>query len=268
MRRRTAVAGYFYPSDKKELLGFIQSNLSTCEKTDAAAVLVPHAGYIYSGSTAVNTLSMINIPDTVILAGPNHTGAGAGASVYPEGSWETPLGDAAVDGGVVEALCSGGLFQRDDRAHKSEHSLEVIVPILKYLNPNVRIVCITMKFMELDRVKECAEAVFDAVRGKNALLVVSSDFNHFENTQITEKKDALAIDSILKMDEKLLFQRIFEYNISMCGFLPACMGLMYCKILGDYEPHLVEHTHSGAVNGDNARVVGYAGIIFKKKEMS
>lgn len=268
MRRHTAVAGYFYPSEKNELTSFITSNLSTCEKIDAVAVLVPHAGYIYSGATAVKTLSMVNIPDTVIIAGPNHTGAGQTAAVYPEGIWESPLGDVPTDDGVIESLCSAGVFKRDEKAHKTEHSLEVIVPILKYLNPNVRIVCITMKFMELDRVKQCAEALFSAISGKKALIVVSSDFNHFENVQITEKKDALAIDSIIKMDEKLLFQRIFDYNISMCGFLPACVGLLYCKMLGDFEPQLVEHTHSGAVNGDTQRVVGYAGIIFKHKDLS
>ena len=104
------------------------------------------------------------------------------------------------------------------------------------------------------------------VSGKKCLLVVSSDFNHLENADITLKKDELAIDSLLKMDEKLLFQRIFEYNISMCGFVPACMGLIYCKMAGGTVPYFNGHTHSGMVNGDTSKVVGYAGIIYRYKD--
>ncbi|MGE4319743.1 MAG: AmmeMemoRadiSam system protein B [Deferribacterales bacterium] len=264
MRRHQAVAGYFYPSDKKELLDFFRSNELSAEKTDACAVIVPHAGYIYSGATAFKTLSKVNIPDTVILIGPNHTGAGAAISVYPEGQWQTPLGDVSTDDGIISGLTASPLFTRDDRAHQREHSLEVIVPMLRYFNPEVKIVCITMKFMDITLVHDAAETLFSVLDGKKCLIVVSSDFNHFENAEITEKKDGIAIDSLIKMDENLLFQRVIDYNISMCGFIPACVGLICCKKAGASVPELVEHTHSGYVSGDHDRVVGYAGLIFKK----
>lgn len=265
MLRQASVAGYFYPSDKKEIKDFISAYAFEGEKTVACAVLVPHAGYIYSGATAVKTLSKVKIPETVILIGPNHTGQGTKASVYPEGAWETPLGTSETDDDVIGKLCSTGFYTRDTKAHAREHSLEVIVPIIQYFNPNAKIVCITMKFLAYDDLKTASDSLKYAVGDKNCLVIISSDFNHFENERITEKKDALAIDSLLKMDENSLYNKILDYNISMCGVIPACIGILYCKSYGAYDAQLIEHTHSGKVSGDNERVVGYAGIIIKKE---
>lgn len=265
MRRKTSVAGYFYPSEKEEIISFIQNNELHTEKSSACAVIVPHAGYVYSGATAVRTLSQINIPDTVILIGPNHTGYGVSLSVWPEGEWETPLGDMKTDDEVIDRLCESGIFVRDTAAQVREHSLEVILPIIKYYNPQAKIVCITMKFASPEIFSEASDAINLAIDGKKILLVISSDFNHFENTSVTEKKDTLAIESLLKMDETTLYNRILDYNISMCGVIPACIGLIYCKTRGCNEAILVEHTNSGAASGDFDRVVGYAGIIFRKK---
>lgn len=260
MHRQAAVAGAFYPADAESVKEFIKAYETKEEKAAAACVLVPHAGYIYSGATAVRTLSKIIIPDTVILAGPNHTGLGARISVYPGGSWSTPLGDVELDGGLIDSLAENRLFTKDTQAHIHEHSLEVILPMLRYFNPDVRVVCITAKYITLSEIKEAAEHIAACT---DALFVVSSDFNHFESSKTTERKDKEAIDKLMAMDAAGLYRTVAQENISMCGIVPACIGLEYSRAKGALTSVFVEHTHSGMVNGDNSRVVGYAGLYFK-----
>jgi len=261
MYRQAAVAGSFYPADAKSVKAFIRENELAVEKVKVSCVLVPHAGYVYSGAVAVRALSNVKIPDTVIIAGPNHTGVGPSVSVFPGGFWETPLGDVPHDGELIEKLCSDDLFTKDTSAHLQEHSIEVIVPILKYFNPEVKIVCITAKYLNKTEIMRAAEHIAECT--DDVLFVISSDFNHFENSSITQTKDQAAIDMLMSMDADGLFQTVAKMHISMCGVVPACIGIYYAKAKGAETPVFLEHTHSGVVNGDNARVVGYAGLYYK-----
>lgn len=260
MHRQAAVAGVFYPADAGSVRDFIEENSSDANPESASGVLVPHAGYVYSGATAVRTLSKVKIPDTVILAGPNHTGKGPDISVYPSGSWITPMGAAWVDEDLSAKLCEHKLFTADTTAHASEHSLEVIVPILQYFNPDVKIVFVTAKYLSLADVKEAAKHIASVT---DALFVISSDFNHFEDVETTEVKDKAALDKLMYADSDGLYDVIPAMQISMCGVIPACMGIEYCIAKGAKESVFVEHTHSGMVNNDNNRVVGYAGLYYK-----
>lgn len=265
MHRQAAVAGAFYPADAESVKKFITQHEQKPVREDAAAVLVPHAGYIYSGATAVRTLSQINIPDKVILAGPNHTGAGPAVSVYPEGSWETPFGDVPMDSEMIEKLCADPLFCRDTSAHREEHSLEVIMPLLKYFNPDVKAVCITTKFLGPDEIKSAASHISACADGH--LFVISSDFNHFEDSDTTEEKDAAVLEKLMAADFTGLYTTAAQRRVSMCGVIPACLGIEYALCAGAGKPVFVEHTHSGHVNGDNTRVVGYAGLYYKKEDL-
>ncbi|ADD68604.1 protein of unknown function DUF52 [Denitrovibrio acetiphilus DSM 12809] len=260
MHRQAAVAGVFYPADAGSVTEFIKSSLPDGAPEKAVGVVVPHAGYIYSGATAVRTLARVKIPDTVILVGPNHTGAGPSISVYPEGSWATPLGDVPVDSVLVDKFCENPLFNKDTTAHHSEHSLEVILPILKYFNPDVKVVCVTVKYINLETAETAAKHIADVT---DALFVISSDLNHFEDAEITERKDMAVMEKLLEMDMNGLYYIVPEENISMCGVVPACMGIRYCQAKGADTAVFVEHIHSGLVSGDNNRVVGYAGLYYK-----
>lgn len=260
MHRQAAVAGVFYPSDEESVIQFIEEYKQDVDPVNAKAVLVPHAGYVYSGATAVRTLSHINIPDTVILIGPNHTGNGPAVSVFPEGSWSTPLGDVEMDRPLLEKLNEHPFFHKDVTAHAYEHSLEVILPILKYFNPDVKVVCITVKYISMNDLKAAAKHIASVFDG---LMVISSDFNHFEDAETTEKKDKMAIDKLTAMDAEGLYKIIAEENISMCGVIPASIGIEYSKAKNADDSVFIEHTHSGVINGDNNKVVGYAGLYFK-----
>lgn len=264
MYRQAAVAGAFYPAEADSVRAFIKANETEELKERAAGVLVPHAGYIYSGGTAVRTLSSVIIPDTVVLAGPNHTGVGPAVSVYPGGEWGTPLGDVPIASEIVDELCADRLFRKDATAHMQEHSLEVILPMLRYFNPQVRVVCITVKYLDIADIKRAAAHIAGCT--DDALFVVSSDFNHFESVKVTQEKDKVALDMLMKMDAEGLYWTVAEKQISMCGVIPACIGIEYCRIKNAVTPVFMEHTHSGVVNGDNSRVVGYAGLYYKYEE--
>lgn len=263
MLRETAVAGYFYPEKEQELVSFFRQHASEAATVSAIGALVPHAGYMYSGRIAVNTLSRIHIPDTVLLMGPNHTGFGESVAVFAKGGWATPLGTVPVAEEIAEKLlqCTG--VEADIVAHVREHSLEVIVPILKWLNPAVRIVPVTMMGMRFADCVTLAGEMAQQLAGEDILVVTSSDLNHYENAVKTEQKDKLAIDSLLRMEPRGLYDTVMNHEISMCGIYPAVVSLEICKRRGAKKGNLVQHAHSGEVGGDTDRVVGYAGVIFQ-----
>ncbi|MEF3254940.1 MAG: AmmeMemoRadiSam system protein B [Deferribacterales bacterium] len=260
MYREAVVSGYFYPDNAIQLKKFFNQYISS-SKDNAKIVIAPHAGYIYSGETAFKTLSSVNIPETVILLGPNHTGFGRKVSIYPEGEWETPFGDIIIDEDLIKTVISNGLTT-DNMAHIKEHSLEVFMPMLKFLNNSVKVVPITLMHLSFSECQIVAEKLYNTIYKniEKILLLVSTDFNHFENEDITQKKDMIAINEILMLDPEGLYNVVKDYNISMCGVIPCTIALLLAKKLNLTKAVLVEHTTSGKKSGDYSSVVGYAGI--------
>jgi AmmeMemoRadiSam system protein B len=155
--RKPCVAGRFYPDTRAALAESIASFLTDAPKEDAKAIICPHAGYMYSGLTAGRAFSSVNIPDKIILIGPNHTGAGPDASVMPSGTWEIPTGRVEVDEELAgRVLESSPLFQSDFEAHFMEHSLEVELPFIHALNPKAKIVPVTVMRADIDDCEEMA----------------------------------------------------------------------------------------------------------------
>ena len=263
MLRKAAVSGMFYPSSKGEIISFFEKISPAEDAGEAGAAFVPHAGYPFSGETAYKTLASIKIPDRVIMMGPNHTGLGDAAGIYPEGAFRTPLGDCPVDGALVMDLCDNPIFSRDTLSHLKEHSLEVIIPMLQHLNPDVSIAPVLFKHQSLENVRSAAQTVAKAAEQHDALILVSTDFNHFESAEVTDRKDEIAISAILEMDEEKLLNQVRQNDISMCGVYPSAVAVAASKNIGLNSPTLIEHTHSGYASGDFDRCVGYAGIIIK-----
>ncbi|MBN1493032.1 MAG: AmmeMemoRadiSam system protein B [Candidatus Omnitrophica bacterium] len=261
--RTPCVAGQFYPSSRSALKAYLQETIvSDDHKKDAYAVIMPHAGYMYSGATAAKTISRVNIPQTVFMLGPNHTGLGEPFSIMTNGSWITPLGQVSIDEELAEKVVrQSSLIEEDDVAHKKEHSLEVELPFLQHVRPDVNIVPMAIGSHDLHKLREVAEAIGSLLMEYNVLILVSSDMTHYESEQQASEKDRKAIDAIIRLDEKMLAAVVAQHNISMCGFAPAYMALIMAKIMGAQSGELVEYTTSGAVTGDTAQVVGYAGMI-------
>ncbi len=278
MLRQPAVAGHFYKGSpealKKQVEGFI---IPAAQRRKAIGIVAPHAGLIYSGSVAGAVYSSIELPDTYILIGPNHTGLGAPVSLMAKGAWETPLGTVAIDETLAASILSkSSRISEDTLAHLREHSLEVQLPFIQYFKKDFRIVPIQMLDTRLEICLEVGRAVAAAIqerreqraesRGEHGdkpvvLIVASSDMSHYERARAAKEKDYKAIDQILNLDPQGLFRTIKNYGITMCGYGPAVAMLAASKLLGATKAELIKYANSGEVSGDYDQVVGYAGII-------
>lgn len=262
--RRPVVAGQFYPSSgvslKKEIEILIDKK---AKKKDIIACMLPHAGYMYSGRVAAETVSQIDIKDKVILLGPNHTGNGSDFSIMTEGLWQTPLGENEIDSELAKEMLKKSKYLREDMsAHVYEHSLEVELPFLQYFKPDFEIVPITFLSDNIKALKEIGEEIAGVLKDKpKALIVASSDMTHYESQIDAQRKDNEAIQAILELDEDKLIERVQRFNITMCGFAPVVVMLKAAKLLGAKKASLVKYQTSGDVTGDKESVVGYAGIL-------
>ena len=294
MVRHPAVAGQFYKGSpeslKKQVQEFIVHGVV---KTKALGIVSPHAGLIYSGAVAGAVYSRIELPDTCVLIGPNHTGLGAPVSLMARGQWETPLGLVEIDESLASLILSKSpRIHEDSLAHLREHSLEVQLPFIQYFKHEFKIVPIQMLDTSLETCKEVGRAVAEAIRerrdesgvrsqeseqrkqrhtkvnselrtpnNEQPLIIASSDMSHYERAAVAKEKDLKAVQQILDLDPEGLYRVVKEYGITMCGYGPATAMLIACKILGASNAELIKYTNSGDVSGDYEQVVGYAGIV-------
>ena len=265
MTRQPAVANRFYPGDPQELGRMVQSFLpvESFPKTKALGIVSPHAGYIYSGAMAGRTIGSVEIPRTVIILGPNHTGRGASAAVSTV-DWQMPGGVVPCAERTAKALVSTSpLLKEDEMAHHSEHSLEVQVPFLQSLQPDLQIVAISLSNLSFQDCTEIGRTIAQVIEksAEDILIVASTDMSHYESRANASIKDKKALDKVLALDAEGLYRTVLQERISMCGFIPVAMMIETALKLGAAEAELVGYTDSGAVSGDTDQVVGYAGVI-------
>jgi AmmeMemoRadiSam system protein B len=265
--RHPAVAGRFYPGGPDDLRADVESYLSPPEKTvRALGCVVPHAGYIYSGHVAGAVYARLDVPQRCILMCPNHTGVGHPLSIMSEGAWKTPLGDAAIDTELAQDLKRRfPLLGEDSEAHRAEHAAEVQLPFLQVVNPGCKFVPIVLGTSRYEVLQAMGIVIAEAVQalGERVLVVASSDMNHYESDTITRVKDHKAIERILVMDARGLFDVVMDENISMCGFGPTVAMLTAARRMGASDAELVKYATSGDISGERDRVVGYAGVIVR-----
>ena len=264
MLRQPAAAGTFYPQDRDDLLDQLQKIIPAQRQPEACLGLIsPHAGYTYSGAIAGQLFADSELPRQIILLGPNHHGIGEKAAICCDGSWQTPLGDVPIAAGLAEHLLQNSpLLQSDQSAHRFEHSIEVQVPLLLYLQPELQIVPICLASGSLSVWLALGIAIGQALNDwpQKVLIVASSDMNHFLSADETRRRDQLAIDAALALDPARLYRTVRDNDISMCGVIPAVVMLQAALERGAKECRLVRYGHSGEVNGDVSRVVGYAAL--------
>jgi MEMO1 family protein len=263
--RQAAVAGRFYPGDRAVLLDDLSSYLSPSVTPQAAiGCIVPHAGYVYSGPVAGAVFASIEVPRRCLLLCPNHTGRGQPLAIMSNGAWQTPLGPVTIDSELAEALKQQfPLLNEDGEAHRSEHAIEVELPFLQQRRPHFTFVPITLGTGEFSLLEKLGQAVAGVLRAEkgSTLIVASSDMNHYESDHITRVKDRKAIDRVLALDPRGLYDVVTNEDVSMCGFGPAIVMLTAAKALGATSAELVKYATSGDVSGDREMVVGYAGVV-------
>ncbi len=265
--RQPAVAGQFYPGSKPELLREVHAFLAPpAKKLPAFGLVAPHAGYIYSGAVAGSVYAQVAIPRRVIILCPNHTGLGEPLSIISAGSFRTPLGDVAIDTPLADALkLSFPLLREDLAAQLREHAVEVQLPFLQALQPDLSFVPITVGTGQLEVLTALGVVLAKVIAESRepVLIVASSDMNHYEDDAETRVKDALAIEQVLALQPTGLFHTVRGQNISMCGVGPTVAMLTAALRLGATSASLVRYATSGDVSGDRTHVVGYAAMVIR-----
>ena len=268
MLRLPAVAGRFYPSNSKELTALVREYSRPdphYPATPVKACLTPHAGYMYSGHVAGAVLARIALPQKFIILGVRHYPRGEDAAILSRGAWRTPLGDAPIDEELAEPLRQAcPLLREDSVAHSGEHSLEVQVPFLQVLAPRFTFVPIALGTVRFESLVSIGEALGRVLANskENTVLLTTSDLNHYEDDATTRIKDRKAIDQLLVLDPRGLYDTCRNEEISMCGLGPAVAMLTALNALGVRKAELVKYATSADVSGDRDQVVGYAGMIF------
>lgn len=280
--RRPAVAGAFYPESPE----VVRQEIETCfrhrlgpgavPKVEASGPrqvlgsVSPHAGYAFSGPAASHGFSALagdGCPDLFVIVGPNHRGLGAHVAVGARGYWETPLGRSQVDEVVAqEIIANSGLAEQDEWSHLLEHSVEVQLPFLQYLyGERFRFVPIILADQDLETARDLGRSLAVALQGKNAVIIASTDFTHYEQQRTAEQNDALAMAAIVHLDEALLAKVVRQRAISMCGVGPVMAMLVAAKLLGASRAEILKYVTSGDLTGDKRSVVGYASLSVTKQ---
>lgn len=286
--RKPAVAGQFYDGDESRLKRTLERCFLSSRgpgilpkiskgKKKIIGLVVPHAGFIYSGEIAAHsyyTLAENGFADTFIILGPNHTGIGSGVALMKEGFWETPLGTVPIDKTLGELLRKD-IVDEDPSAHRYEHSIEVQLPFLQFIADKLgfNFVPICMGMQDYDTSKEVGEIMAEAIKNqdKRVVIIASSDFSHvgfnYMNAppddmrvdEYAEKQDKIAIDEILKLDAKGLIDKVYENGITMCGYGAVASMLIAAKKLGCKNAELLKYGTSYEVHPSTS-CVGYAAI--------
>ena len=274
--RTPAVSGTFYPENEKKLKNLIHDCFmhpigpGKTSPTDSDekiyGVICPHAGFVYSGPVACHSFYSLSSSSSklAIIVGPNHYGIGQNTASMIDVSWKTPLGLAEVDSdSVLELREHLDILEIDSFSHSKEHSIEVQIPILQEVFSNeMKILPISLINQEQKTATLVGSAIAKIAQEKDALLIGSSDFTHYEENEFAHRQDLALIDPILKLDIDEFYKILHERKVTACGFGAIASIMTACKELGATEGKLLKYATSGDVSGDKSSVVGYASIIF------
>jgi AmmeMemoRadiSam system protein B len=281
LRDRTpSVAGTFYESTSDSLRKRLEwcflhklgpgrlPSKPTKVSRSILGLVSPHAGFVYSGPVAAHgyyQLSTEPTPKLVVVIGPNHTGMGAGVSIWDEGDWATPLGKIPVDKDTARSLADTGVGESDSEAHLFEHSIEVQLPFLQYsLGGGFKILPICMMLQDADTSSELGSALARLLSAKDALFIASTDFSHYEPYSVAYEKDSKVAEAILKMDPAGVEEAVEREGVSMCGPGPVMAAMTAARAMGATASEKLCYATSGDTSGTKGDVVGYGSFVMKR----
>ena len=274
--RTPAVSGTFYPEDEKKLKNLIHEcfmhpigpgkTSPTGSDEKIYGVICPHAGFVYSGPVACHSFYSLSASSSnlAIIVGPNHYGIGQNVASMIDVSWKTPLGLVEVDSdSVLELREHLDILEIDSFSHSKEHSIEVQIPMLQEVfSDEMKILPISLINQEQKTATLVGSAIAKIAQEKDALLIGSSDFTHYEENEFARRQDLALIDPILKLDVDEFYKILYERKVTACGFGAIASIMTACKELGATQGKLLKYATSGDISGDKSSVVGYASIIF------
>jgi AmmeMemoRadiSam system protein B len=263
--RRSAIAGSWYPGTAAEIAAEVESYLGAARTSvppgELRALISPHAGLRYSGPVAAFSYSLLrgSGPRTVVIVGPSHRFAFDGVAVFARGAFETPLGRAPIDADLADALVGEDpLVYEDERPHQQEHSLEMQLPFLQHLVPDLRIVPVLMGTQSRDEVDALASVAASALAGRDALLVASSDLSHYLSRAHAREMDSPVVSDVADFAPERLMDRLERRRNHACGGGPMVSVMKAARALGADASAVLRYADSGdAGEHDTTRVVGY-----------
>ncbi|MCK9329886.1 MAG: AmmeMemoRadiSam system protein B [Candidatus Cloacimonetes bacterium] len=274
MIKQTVVAGSFYPNDETELLKIfdnyfnqinIENFLKDFDIDSLVGVIVPHAGYIYSGRTAAYAYKLMQNKDfeSVVIIAPSHYSGFFDFSIGDYTQYETPLGNLNVNQDIVKKLLTYDKFCFSELAEKREHSLEIQLPFLKYIKPNVNIIPIIVGNQNYENSLYLSKVLNDVLDDKT-MIIVSSDLSHFYKADVAEKLDRKFIELVQLKQVKDLWDNLINHNTEACGFGGVLTLLEFVRLrYNDFIVEKLNYTHSGYISNDFYQVVGYySGAFF------
>jgi len=268
--KKPNVAGQFYTADPAALSAQIQTFLKKVPQPEGnrrvGIVIVPHAGYIYSGQIAAQAFKHVvgKKYTTVVVLAPSHHYGFPGISVWTEGGFETPLGILTVDQSFAkELMAADPLFIFEPAAFEREHALEVELPFIQEaVGKDVKIVPVIMGQADFSTCEKAAEALNRIIGSrKDVLVVVSSDMSHFHDDQTARAMDGQTLGLIQSFQARQLWQLCAVQKLEMCGFVPATTAILLAQKQG-LAVDILTYGNSGDVTGDKGNVVGYSATVF------
>ncbi len=274
--RPPAVAGKFYPESASALRSAVEKFMQDAlppQAKEPLAIVVPHAGYIYSGQICADGWNQVrNRPvDTVVILATNHTAPGLRKIALSPDGFRTPLGTAAVDRELTAALIAASPDCILDRGpHRHEHSLEVQIPFLQVLFPQAKLVPAIVGEADVALCTRFGEALARVLKGRKAMIVASSDLSHYPSAQDATTVDRKTLEAITTLDPAALqaavrspaARRIPNLSTCACGEAPIMAAMAAAKALGAEGGRIVSYAHSGDIPiGERERVVGYGAVV-------
>jgi AmmeMemoRadiSam system protein B len=201
----------------------------------------------------------------VVIVAPNHYGIGSGISTFREGKWETPLGVLTVDSEATKSIAKlTGIVDFDPVSHQMEHSLEVQLPFLQMIYGDFPLLPISLAFQDVDTSTPLGDGIAELLRGRNAILLASSDFSHYEDAKSAKRKDMALIQAIESLDLRGFYGTLSRLNVTACGYGAIATVMRACSKLGFKKGELLKYANSGDTTSDFNSVVGYAALKFSK----
>ena len=266
--RRAAVAGSWYPAHPEALAREVDGYLTaagTPPAGDPIAIIAPHAGLMYSGPIAAHAYSMLRGRDieVAVLVGPSHYVGFEGVAIYERGAFETPFGPVPVSEHCADAMAMASRqIQPHPTAHVREHSLEMQLPFLKRVLPDVEIVPLVMGHQRRETAYALGDAIAAAVKGRKAVIVASTDLSHYQSAVTAAKLDGRVVQQVLRFDADGLMSLLETFPEHACGGGPTVAVMRAAKLLGATDARVLKYGDSGDVSGDKDAVVGYLAAAF------
>jgi MEMO1 family protein len=266
--RPAAVAGTWYPGIAGALSRDVDQYLSAATAAPAGRVqglIAPHAGLMFSGPVGAFAYKAAATGDydVAVLVGPSHFAAFDGVALWPDGAFDSPLGQARIDPVGAAAIGAAAIVHAMPAPHKREHSLEMQLPFLRRVLPEIPIVPLLMGYQTRETILSLATALATAFRDRRALLIASTDLSHYFDAETAGRLDARVEECVATFDPDWLFEHFEAYPEQERGRYVACGGgpmlsvMLAVRELGARHGRVLKYAHSGETSGDYSGVVGY-----------